>query len=326
MRLKSGTKCFRADFIVNFSEEGIPFSRRKVMVTLAVCVKNSEATIRDAIDSVLNQDYPHANMELIVVDGYSKDKTLDILDDTLRNAEIKTRLFKENEGLGRARQMVVDNALGEYIIWVDADMILSNHFVTNQIRFMSKNPDAGIAKGKYGTYGTSNHENLVETLEDTWFSLRTMSNGETKSEALGTSGCIYRVKAIKQVGGFDQNFKGAAEDQDAEYRIRAAGWSTHVTQAVFYERRRQTWKALWNEYFWHGYGGSYLFRKNRDTISIYKFLPPVAIALELLRVPAAYKLTKRKKTLLLPFHYTFKRVAWSLGFIKSRLDSFRALG
>lgn len=291
-----------------------------VKVTLGICVKNAEAIISDAITSVLRQDYPHENMELIIVDGYSKDNTLNTLKDALRNTDIETKIFQEKEGLGHARQVVVDNALGEYIIWVDADLILSNNFITNQVEFMNKNSNAGIAKGKYGTRRTGSRENLVETLENTEFLLYTMFDGETTSKALGTSGCIYRVKAIRQVGGFDQNFKGAAEDQDAEYRVRAAGWSLHITQAVFYEKRRQTWRSLWNEYFWHGYGDSYLFKKSRDTINIYKFLPPVAIVLELLRVPAAYKLTKRKATLLLPFHYIFKRIAWYLGFMKSRAN------
>lgn len=296
------------------------FWARNIRVTLGMCVKNSEAIIRDAIASILSQDYPHETMELIVVDGYSEDNTLNTLKDALVNADVKTKIFQEKEGLGRARQIVVDNALGEYIIWVDADLILSKNFVTNQMEFMNKNPNVGIAKGKYGINGTGSHENLVEALENTEFLLSTMSNGETSSKSLGTSGCIYRVKAIRQVGGFDQNFKGAGEDQDAEHRVRAAGWALHITQAVFYERRRQTWRSLWKEYFWHGYGCSYLFKKNRETINIYKFLPPVAIVLELLRVPSAYKLIKRKATLLLPFHYIFKRTAWYLGFMKSRAN------
>ncbi len=308
-----------SEFEVN--EESDVFRTGNIKVTVGICVKDSESTIGGAIDSVLSQDYPHENIELILVEGHSKDNTLNTLKDTLRNTDLRTKIFRENEGLGRARQIVVDNASGEYVIWVDADMILSNDFVTNQVKFMSKSPNVGIAKGKYGILRTANHENLVETLENIWFFLRTTSNGETTSKSLGTSGCIYRIKAIRQVGGFDPNFKGAGEDQDAEYRVRAAGWSFHITQAVFYERRRQTWRTLWNEYFWLGYGGSYFFEKNRGTISINQFLPPVAIALELLRVPAAYKLTRRKVTLLLPLHYIFKRIAWYLGFMKRRTSS-----
>jgi glycosyltransferase involved in cell wall biosynthesis len=295
-----------------------------IKVTLGLCVKNSEATVKDAVDSILSQDFPHQSMELTVVEGYSKDNTLYKLKDALKNIDIKTKIYQEREGLGKARQIVVDNALGEYIIWVDADMILSSHFVTNQVDFMTENPKVGIAKGKYGTLKKGDHENLVETLENTEFLLNTMSNGEAASKSLGesgctlgTSGCIYRTKAIRQVGGFDQNFKGAAEDTDAEYRIRAVGWSIHITQAVFYEKRRQTWRSLWKEYFWYGHGGKYLLKKNTRAINLYKFLPPVAMVLELLRIPAAYKLTKRKAVLLLPVHYIFKRIAWYVGFVKN---------
>jgi hypothetical protein len=43
-------------------------------------------------------------------------------------------------------------------------------------------------------------------------------------------------------------------------------------------------------------------------------IPIVALAAEALRVPSAYRLTKRKIVLLLPLHYVFKRVAWFVGF------------
>jgi len=312
---------------LSLSEAGDVFGIGTVKVTLGLCAKNSEATVKDAVDSILAQDFPHENMELTMVEGYSKDNTWRTLKDALKNIDIKTKIYREREGLGRARQIVVDNALGEYIIWVDADMILSSHFVTKQVDFMTKNPQVGIAKGKYGTCRKDHYENLVETLENTELLLNTMANGDSASKSLGklgrtmgTSGCIYRTKAIRQVGGFDQNFRGAAEDTDAEYRIRTAGWSIDATQAVFYEKRRQTWRSLWKEYFWYGYGGKYLFKKNTHAINIYKFLPPVAIVLELLYVPAAYKLTKRKAMFLLPFHYVFKRIAWYMGFMKNGFD------
>jgi hypothetical protein len=48
-------------------------------------------------------------------------------------------------------------------------------------------------------------------------------------------------------------------------------------------------------------------------------LPPVALFMELLRVPLAYKLTGSITVFLLPFHYVFKRIAWMLGFMKVRL-------
>ena len=288
-----------------------------VNVTVGMCVRNSEATIKEAIGSVLNQSYPHQFMELVIVDGCSQDKTLKILTDSLKKAKIRTKIFYENEGLGRARQIVVDNAGGKYIVWVDGDMVLSKDFVRKSVEFMEENPKVGIAKGKYGIYAIRNPENLVAALENVEFLLSTMFEGETSSKSLGTSGCIYRVEAIKQVGGFDPLIKGVGEDMDAENKVRKAGWLLCVTSALFYETRRQTWSSLWNEYFWHGKGGYHLFRKDRRMINIHKMMPPVALVTEFSRVIAAYKLTRRKIVLFLPLHYLFKRMAWFFGFLSN---------
>lgn len=289
----------------------------KPKVTVGICVRNCADYIQEAITSIVDQDFSHDLMELIVVDGYSEDKTLSILKEGLEKTDLKHKIFYENEGLGRARQIVVDNAGGDYIVWVDGDMVLSKDFVRTQVEFMDSNPEVGIAKGKYAICANPHDESLVAILENTEFMLNTMVSGETSSNCLGTSGCIYRVKAIKQVGGFDLSLKGVGEDMEAESRIRRAGWLLYITTALFYETRRQTWKSLWKEYFWHGQGNRYLLQKNRKIINLCKMLPPVAVTAELLRVPAAYKLTYRKVVFLLPLHYIFKRIAWFLGFLSS---------
>jgi glycosyltransferase involved in cell wall biosynthesis len=294
---------------------GLDSPTDNVKVTVGICVKNSETTVKEAIESLLAQDFPHVLMELIVVDGCSRDKTLSIIEQSIKEANITTKIFCENEGLGRARQVVVDNANGEYVIWLDGDMILSKDFVRKQVEFMDHNPDVGIAKGKYGVRKDCKNEKLVAKLENIEFLLNTMFEGETNLRALGSSGCVYRVSAIRQVGGFDNSISGVGEDMDIEYRVRTAGWRLYITSALFYETRRQTWRSLWEEYFWHGKGGETLFEKNRQHINLYKMLPPIALLAEVSRVPMAYRLTREKRVLFLPFHYTFKRIAWFLGFL-----------
>lgn len=53
-------------------------------VALGLCVKNAEATIEDAMNSILNQDFPHRSVELIIVEGCSKDGTFSIIEKCLR--------------------------------------------------------------------------------------------------------------------------------------------------------------------------------------------------------------------------------------------------
>jgi glycosyltransferase involved in cell wall biosynthesis len=286
-----------------------------VKVTVGLCVKNSQATVEKAVKSILNQDYQPWLMELLVVDGKSKDNTLKIIKTCLNCSNLNARYFIENLGLGGARQTVVENANGTYILWVDGDMILPSDFIQKQVAFMDANPRAGIGKGKYGI---NTSDKLVAALENMEFLINFEREGETDSKSLGTSGCIYRLKAIKEAGGFDASIKGVGEDMDAEYRVRAKGWKLYVTDAVFFEKRRDSWRSLWDEYFWHGYGWTSLLNKNRDMVNIAKLLPPIAVLVEFTRIPKAYRLTSQKAAFLLPLHYLFKRIAWFFGFLKSR--------
>ena len=289
----------------------------KAKCTIGLCVKNCQTTIKEAIESIITQDFPHELMELIVVDGYSKDKTLSIVNRAFLNTNIKTKIFRENKGLGVARQIVVNNAGGDYIIWVDGDMILSRDHVRTQVEFMERNPTVGIAGGKFEKYLG---ENLVATLESIEWKVSDHLYGQKatpKPVLHRAGGCIYRVKAIRQVGGLDEHIKGALEDLDAEYRIGEIGWLTYfTTDAVFYDRRRETWKALWSENFWYGYGGHYFFHKHRKRVS------SSALLEGLRRSSVAYKLTHRKVVFLLPLQHAFKKIAWLFGFINAHLDGY----
>lgn len=287
-------------------------------VTIGVCVKNNALTISETIKSIIKQNFPCELIEIIIVDGYSKDCTLSIIENHLKNSDIRFKIFREKEGLGRARQIVVDNAEGEYIVWVDGDMILSRDFIKKQVEFMDNNPNVGIAKGKYGILKSDEHKNLVAFLEDVDFILKTQNIGEVNNEVLATSGCIYRTKAIKQAGGFDPLIKGVGEDMDVENRVKALGWKLCITSAVFQELRRKSWKALWNQYVWHGEGAPQLLQENRfAVINLFKTFPPIKLMTKLIQLPAAYKLTQRKAVLLFPIHYIFKKTAWLFGFLKS---------
>lgn len=286
---------------------------KKTKVSVGVCVRNCENLIIGAIDSIIEQDFRHELMEAIFVDDGSEDKTLSIIDSSIPRFDMITRVFHHKwKGLGATRNVVVNNANGDYIIWVDGDMTLSKDFVRNQVQFMDSNLDVGIGKGRYGMYEATS---AVAFLENIWAVVQFRNCEKTTlPKPLGTGGSIYRAEAIKKVGGFDETIKGVGEDMDAEDRIEKAGWSLKITPAEFYERRRDSWKGLWKEYFWHGSGVHLIYHRTRSRDMLYKMFPPFAILIELLHSRAAYKQVHRKLVFLLPFHWIFKRTAWLLGF------------
>jgi len=292
----------------------------KPVVTIGVCVRNSSFTIREAIDSIINQDFPHELMEVIFVDDGSEDETLSIINNYTSKMDMHAKVFHhEWKGLGPSRNVIVNNANGKYIVWVDGDMILPEDHIRKQVEFMEESPTIGIAKARYGNCP---EENLVGKLENVGFQAVDWKYcGKVTSRSLGTGGSICRVEAIRQVGGFDDRITGVGEDADIEYRIRNVGWLLYrATPALFYERRRKTWKDIWNEGFWHGYGGHYIFRKDKGIFAIYKMIPLAGFLAGVWYSIIAYKITRRKMVFLLPLQYTFKRTAWCFGFVKGQIE------
>lgn len=288
-------------------------------VTIGVCVRDSAATLREAIESIICQDFPHELMEVIFVDDGSEDNTLSIVQEYVSRMGVTAKVFHTSwQGLGAARNLVVENAEGKYIVWVDGDMVLPENHVRKQVAFMEQNSKVGIAKAKYGM---PSGKNIVAALENIPFIVYDSKDGPVNSKLPGTGGSVYRVEAIREVDGFDNHLKGVGEDQDAAYRVKAAGWFLERSPAIFYERRVEAWKDLWDKYFWYGYGDYHLYRKNRNIFSLYKMVPIAGFVAGALCTLDAYRVTRRKSVFLLPFHFAFKMTAWCLGFTKSKVDS-----
>lgn len=297
----------------------------KQKVTIGICVKDSEDSIGYLIKSIIGQDFPHENIEVIFVDDGSEDKTLQVIEKYLPQIDMRVKIFyHEWRGLGASRNVVVNNACGDYLLWIDGDMIMEKEYVNKVLEFMEKHPRTGIVKGKLTMGHGSNLLGLLETYSRASSNMIDFNSKMARSHTLGTGGSMYRIETFLQVGGFDESLKRYGEDWDIELRIRTKGWEFHRIDAYFhdYERFGLTWKHLWRKYWIRGYYHHFLFHKNSGLIKPYKMIPPAALLLGLLIAHKLFKITHRKVVFLLPFLHLFKMSAWSIGFIRSHLNSY----
>lgn len=95
----------------------------KPYISIIVPVYNEENHLRQCIDSIISQSLD--NIEIIIVDDGSKDKSGVICDDyAAADRRIKV-IHKKNEGLGMARNAGMKAACGEFIAFVDSDDYVS---------------------------------------------------------------------------------------------------------------------------------------------------------------------------------------------------------
>lgn len=109
----------------------------KDIVSVIVPVYNSEKYIERCLSSVTGQTYNNLDI-LVIIDG-AADGSLDICRSmACKDARIRI-IEKENEGLGKTRNLGIKSAFGEYITFLDSDDMLESEFVEKLMCSMQEN-------------------------------------------------------------------------------------------------------------------------------------------------------------------------------------------
>jgi glycosyltransferase involved in cell wall biosynthesis len=289
----------------------------KPKVTIGICGRNCQNIVCSALKSVDKQDFPHELMEIVFVDDGSEDNTVEIVKRILDEMDIDSRILSRKwQGLGSARNTVIRNALGDYIVWVDADEILAKDFVKKQIDKIEGSLKAAIVTGKFGILQDENIvlaldliPNAVEYARQDW---------KAESKFPGTGGSTYRVAAAKQVGGFNEKIVGLGEDIEIAHRIRRAGWSIVPGEGVFYEShgKLSSWNKLLHRNVVQGIQSRRLYERASTFYSLKRVNPIASAIAGVLYAVHGYEVTRRKIVFLLPFHFSLKMLFWFYGFCK----------
>lgn len=107
----------------------------KDKVSIIIPSYNSEKYISRCIESILNQTYQ--NIEIIIVDDGSNDKSYEIYDNYKNNHKIKI-IKQENSGPSKARNNGLNHAHGKYILFIDIDDYIDNKCVERLVEHRNK--------------------------------------------------------------------------------------------------------------------------------------------------------------------------------------------
>jgi glycosyltransferase involved in cell wall biosynthesis len=91
----------------------------KPLISVIIPVYNTEEYLSECLNSVLNQTL--SNIEIICINDGSADKSLDILNQYAQSDKRIILFSQQNKGPATARNLGINNASGEYIIFMDAD-------------------------------------------------------------------------------------------------------------------------------------------------------------------------------------------------------------
>ena len=91
--------------------------------SIIVPVYNVEKYINECLSSLINQTYK--NIEIVVINDGSSDNSLSLIEEYSRIDDRIRVIDQKNMGLGYTRNVGIDNAVGDYILFVDSDDYIS---------------------------------------------------------------------------------------------------------------------------------------------------------------------------------------------------------
>ncbi|MDQ0116091.1 glycosyltransferase [Paenibacillus harenae] len=116
--------------------------------TVAICTHNRAEDVREALLSLLRQNFTDA-FEVIVVDNRSTDNTKQVVQEVNQMTNIPIiYAYEERLGLSVARNRAIREAKGEYILFLDDDAVASNEWISGIVSLFETDPRIGCLGGR----------------------------------------------------------------------------------------------------------------------------------------------------------------------------------
>jgi glycosyltransferase involved in cell wall biosynthesis len=247
-------------------------------VSVILPILNEELYLRDAVHSILTQDY-QGNFEVVLAVGPSKDRTQDIADQ-LHNEDHRVIVVPNPTGRTAAGlNAALKASTGSIIVRVDGHAQIPRNYISIAVELLSKTGAVNVG-GMMAAVGISRFEKAVAGAMRSPLGVGASrfhtggEAGEVDTVYLG----VFQKDALLAIGGFDERFT-RAQDWELNFRLRAEGGTIYFDPRLEVTYRpRSTIGALAKQYFEYGRWRRVVSRRHKGTINYRYLAPPVALA------------------------------------------------
>jgi cellulose synthase/poly-beta-1,6-N-acetylglucosamine synthase-like glycosyltransferase/peptidoglycan/xylan/chitin deacetylase (PgdA/CDA1 family) len=230
-------------------QAALPDSRH---VSVIVPAFNEEKVIGSTVERILESD--HRDLEVIVVDDGSQDRTSQIVHNKFSNDPRVVLLRVANGGKANALNAGLKIARGEIVVALDADTQFQTDTIARLVRWFADQKVGAVA----GNAKVGNRTNMITR----WQALEYVVAQNLERRALAALGTLtvipgavgaWRRSALVAMGGFRSDT--LAEDQDLTIGMQEQGYQVRFdSSAVAWTEAPSTFRALAKQRFRWAYG------------------------------------------------------------------------
>lgn len=182
-------------------------------ISVIITARNEEKHIENCLKSIKGQDYHQDKIEIIAVDNNSNDKTKEIA------SSYTNKVYNYGPERSAQRNFGVKQAKGEYVLYLDSDMMLSRSVIKESVEKCERE----------GCIALYIPERIIG--EGFWVKVRDFERSFYNATLID---CVRFIRKdnFLEIGGFDEGLTGP-EDWDFDRRIKGAG-KTGIINAPIY--------------------------------------------------------------------------------------------
>ena len=253
-----------------------------MLVSVVIGLLNEEKFLPRLIEDFKNQTYNHNNIELIFIDGMSKDNSWAILQEFKEsNHDFFNVVLLKNPKviLSAGMNVGIRAARGECILKVDCHSHITENFIENNVKVIESGED--VCGGPRPNI-IENEDALSKTLllvEENMFGsgIANYRKETSKKYVSSVFQGMYRKEIFDKIGLLDEQV-GRVEDNELHYRIRKNGYKIRYSNDILsYQYTRPTVKRMLKQKYSNGYWIGKVSHVYPKAFSIFHFVPFVFV-------------------------------------------------
>ena len=255
-------------------------------ISIIIPCRNEEKFIGRCLDSIIAQDYPKENLEVLVVDGMSEDGTREIVERYRQQYPFIRLLNNPKKIIPCALNIGIKNARGGTIMRMDAHATYEKNYISKCMKYLDE-------------YNADNVGGIIVTLpRDNTFIGQAIATVLSHPFGVGNSvfrtgakepkwvdtvfGGCYKKEVFDKIGLFNENLP-RGQDMEFNLRLKRAGLKTLlVPEIISYYYAHSNFKSFCKHNFVNGLWAILPFKFTRIMPVSLRHLVPFIFALSLL--------------------------------------------